>query len=667
MILGNSAITAGTGFGNLNDPNYNSVGLLLTGAGGTNGATNNTFLDSSPYGQTVTRNGDVTQGSFTPYLGYYGAYFDGTSDTVTFTGSAGPQGTEDFTVEMYVYITTMGGNFPRLFESTVVNTWQLYLSNGVLTYAQNNVAGILSFDISALTNQWLHICVTRSGTAARMFVNGVLRAYTASGGTNFASSTAWRSANEGGGIIGYISNFRVVRGAVVSDYSTSVTATGTTVFTPPVNPLTAVANTSLLSFQSNRFIDNSLNNWPVTISGDTRVVHFNPFTWNGGPYTTTFNGGSMYFDGSGDYLTAASNATTTLTANFTIEFWVYRPASGNNFFFTLGDSFTSTGIEVYIGSTGSALIVYSNGANRISSATLPAVGTWSHVAVVRAGTTVTLYLNGSSLGTWTSSATFSGTTYIGAEFYNGSVTGVCTGYISNVRLVNGTAVYTAAFTPPTQPLQPVPNTVLLLNGTNAGIVDRSENNNLVTVGNTSLSTAQTRFNPTSIFFDGTGDYLTTIDNPAWSLLTSNFTIEFWYNPTSIAANHILVQQGADVNNRWILYWSTTTGMSFDVASASSTIIACRQGATTGWTAGTWYYVTLVRNGNVFTIYRNGVSIATLTDTDSIPDFNGLLYIGGGNFVGDASLNGYIDDLRITPGVARYTANFTPPTYSPLGF
>jgi hypothetical protein len=287
--------------------------------------------------------------------------------------------------------------------------------------------------------------------------------------------------------------------------------------------------------------------------------------------------------------------------------------------------------------------------------------------VVRAGTTVTLYLNGSSLGTWTSSATFSGTTYIGAEFYNGSVTGVCTGYISNVRLVNGTAVYTAAFTPPTQPLQPVPNTVLLLNGTNAGIVDRSENNNLVTVGNTSLSTAQTRFNPTSIFFDGTGDYLTTIDNPAWSLLTSNFTIEFWYNPTSIAANHILVQQGADVNNRWILYWSTTTGMSFDVASASSTIIACRQGATTGWTAGTWYYVTLVRNGNVFTIYRNGVSIATLTDTDSIPDFSGLLYVGGGNLSGDTSLNGYIDDLRITPGVARYTSNFTPPTYSPLGF
>jgi hypothetical protein len=280
-----------------------------------------------------------------------------------------------------------------------------------------------------------------------------------------------------------------------------------------------------------------------------------------------------------------------------------------------------------------------------------------------------MYVNGTSVATATSSATIgnnSESITVGRDNVSGGRF-FFTGYLSGLRIINGTEVYTSNFTPPTQPLQPVLNTVLLLNGTNAGIVDRSENNNLVTVGNTSLSTAQTRFNPTSIFFDGTGDYLTTIDNPAWSLLTSNFTIEFWYNPTSIAANHILVQQGADVNNRWILYWSTTTGMSFDVASASSTIIACRQGATTGWTAGTWYYVTLVRNGNVFTIYRNGVSIATLTDTDSIPDFSGLLYVGGGNLSGDTSLNGYIDDLRITPGVARYTSNFTPPTYSPLGF
>ena len=667
MILGNVAITAGTGFGNLNDPNYNNVGLLLTGAGGTNGATNNTFLDSSPYGQTVTRNGDVTQGSFTPYLGYYGAYFDGSGDYLSINYSSGSTIAGDFTWETWAWDTGATA-FGTLLGWRTGSPWQGFLiqrnNNNNLSVNINQSGGLTITQTSNtyLTNQWNHVALVRSGSTVTLYVNGTSAGSGTYSGSFNPGTSYWIGSDPLNNIAttqiqGYISNQRFVNG----------TAVYTSNFTPSTTPLTAIANTTLLTCQSNRFIDNSPNNFAITRNGNVTVTHFNPFTWNGGPYTTTFNGGSMYFDGSGDYLTAASNATTTLTANFTIEFWVYRPASGNNFFFTLGDSFTSTGIEVYIGSTGSALIVYSNGANRISSATLPAVGTWSHVAVVRAGTTVTLYLNGSSLGTWTSSATFSGTTYIGAEFYNGSVTGVCTGYISNVRLVNGTAVYTAAFTPPTQPLQPVPNTVLLLNGTNAGIVDRSENNNLVTVGNTSLSTAQTRFNPTSIFFDGTGDYLTTIDNPAWSLLTSNFTIEFWYNPTSIAANHILVQQGADVNNRWILYWSTTTGMSFDVASASSTIIACRQGATTGWTAGTWYYVTLVRNGNVFTIYRNGVSIATLTDTDSIPDFSGLLYVGGGNLSGDTSLNGYIDDLRITPGVARYTSNFTPPTYSPLGF
>ena len=147
------------------------------------------------------------------------------------------------------------------------------------------------------------------------------------------------------------------------------------------------------------------------------------------------------------------SAPLSLAGNFTIEMWVYRAVSGNNYFFGLGDSSTSTGIEGYLGSTGTALNVFSNNAVRITSSTVPAITTWAHFAVVRSGSTVTMYLNGVSLGTWTSSATFSGAFYVGAEFYTGSVTGSMNGYIDDLRLTNGYARYTANFTPPTSALQ----------------------------------------------------------------------------------------------------------------------------------------------------------------------------------------------------------------------
>jgi hypothetical protein len=320
--------------------------------------------------------------------------------------------------------------------------------------------------------------------------------------------------------------------------------------------------------------------------------------------------------------------------------------------------------------------VYSNGANRISSATLPAVGTWSHVAVVRAGTTVTLYLNGSSLGTWTSSATFSGTTYIGAEFYNGSVTGVCTGYISNVRLVNGTAVYTAAFTPPTQPLQPVPNTVLLLNGTNAGIVDRSENNNLVSGSGSQLSTAQTKFNATSLYIPGTsGSAVTFPYTAASNFLTTTFTIEAWVYviARSAAETPIFSQTVTNVGSFAALNFAllNTGELSFAVRPTTGGSVTSMAGGSVP--LATWTYVAVSVNAGSARIFVNGTQVGSTTSftlmAATLPVFNGVGGLGNGYnaSAGANTLNGYIDDLVVTRGVSKYNANFTPPTYSPLGF
>ena len=194
-----------------------------------------------------------------------------------------------------------------------------------------------------------------------------------------------------------------------------------------------------------------------------------------------FEGGSVEFDGTGDYLSVPSSSDFSLDGDFTIEMWLYRAAAGNNYFFTLGDSFTATGLEAYIGSSGSALNVYSNGVAEITSATVPSVSTWAHLAVVRSGTTITLYLDGVSLGTWTSvSTTFSGDLYIGAEFYNSSITGVMNGYISNFRIVKGTAVYTTGFTPPSVALAKVAGTSILTALGTTPLIDQSFSSHTIT-------------------------------------------------------------------------------------------------------------------------------------------------------------------------------------------
>jgi hypothetical protein len=299
------------------------------------------------------------------------------------------------------------------------------------------------------------------------------------------------------------------------------TAVYTSAFTPPTESLTAISGTILLTCQSNRFVDNSSNAHSITATGTPKVVPFSPF-----PQTTAYtqsvvNQGSVKFDGTGDYLSVASDTSLSLDGDFTIEWWMNRTYSVVDSFFTLGDSKLSTGIELYAGNSGNTFIAYSGDAVKISSSTVPAVNGWSHVALVRDGTTITMYLDGQSLGTWTSaSATFSGNLYIAAEFYNSVLTGstVLTGYISNFRVVKGSALYTADFTVPTEPLTNITNTSLLTCQAN-GFVDNSSNAHTITVNGNPERTTNVPFGERSVEFDGSSDYLTLASDSSLSFGT----------------------------------------------------------------------------------------------------------------------------------------------------
>jgi hypothetical protein len=225
--------------------------------------------------------------------------------------------------------------------------------------------------------------------------------------------------------------------------------------------------------------------------------------------------------------------------------------------------------------------------------------------------------------------------------------------------------------------QPVPNdpylytnTVLLLHGdgTNGStnIVDSSKvagsPKAVTAVGNAQISTAQSKFGGSSIAFDGTGDALTTPDNSAFDLGGSSFIAETWVYPTSNTGLRILYVKrtipspgianiALAINAGVATFWASSGISSWDIIG----------GMTFGTPAlNAWSHIAVVRNGSSFTGYLNGVGTSLGSSSGVISTTSSSVSIGG-DADGSSSFAGYIDDLRITKGVARYTANFTPPT------
>jgi hypothetical protein len=181
-------------------------------------------------------------------------------------------------------------------------------------------------------------------------------------------------------------------------------------------------------------------------------------------------------------------------------------------------------------------------------------------------------------------------------------------------------------------------------------------NNLETVGNAQISTAQTKFGSGSMYFDGTGDYLLGRANQTGVFGTGNFTIEAWiYTTVSSGTQCIFDTRTTD---------ASATGIFFGLYSANALLIYISGTVLSGGTvsANTWTHVAVVRNGSTMTGYLNGTSVVSGTRSNNLTDTN--LQIGSSPLVTGSTINsfsGYIDDLRITNGIARYTSNFTPAT------
>jgi hypothetical protein len=215
------------------------------------------------------------------------------------------------------------------------------------------------------------------------------------------------------------------------------------------------------------------------------------------------------------------------------------------------------------------------------------------------------------------------------------------------------------FTPPTSPLTAVTNTSLLLNFTNGSILDSTGKNDLETVGDAQISTSVKQFGTGSLKFDGTGDYLKAPATVLNDFGSGNFTVEFWlYTGAFTNAYITLYENNYATSPNLTFQQNGSTGVMSVYINGASVILTSSNADTTG----SWVHYAAVRNGTSVVLYRNGTSVASSTYSGNVGNTAVPLYIGGSpNGGGTYNLNGYIDDLRITKGVARYTSAFTPPS------
>jgi hypothetical protein len=572
-----------------------------------------------------------------------------------------PNANQTYTIECWIYLPTINA-------SGGIVGWGAQSTNAATAIRINDAGtGFIHYwwandldtgNIGLTANTWNHVVAQFDGTTRAIYLNGVRRASDTPSARNVTTvnnvTIGSNFNNTAQTLRGYISNLRIVQGVVYTGTPATITV--------PTQPLTQVAGTGLLTCQSARHRDNSVNNYTVASAGTGSVQRFQPFN-PPAAYTPAAYGGSAYFDGTGDSLQTTNNPLLNLPGDFTIELWAYFTVlSGNRILLERWASTTSGTWQLYWRGTGTSIVWYVVDTIIIQdpSATTIAVNTWNHIAVSRSGTTVRMFINGVQVGSATNSNTLTNTQTLSVGRQASTGTNDFIGYMCDVR-ITASALYTSNFTPPTQPLQPVANTQYLLNVNNAAIYDRTGTNDLETLGNAQTVTSVRRLGAGCMYFDGNGDYLTAPTSDAFRF-PGDFTIEFWANPSSFAIIGVLFDTRSS--------GTSTTGISASFGTDGRLNYfadnATRITSSAAYSTGTWLYVTIVRSSGVTTMYVNGSSVGTYSAATNYSD--GTFTIGTtiDNRAATTTLkyNGYLDNFQITKS-ARYTANFTTPVDNPI--
>ena len=661
--------------------NSNQTTMLLK-ASGNNGTNVSGITDASSSSQSIFGTGNIATQAFTPYHpGGYSAYFDDVGDNLLTDYSSGLHLSGDFTIECWFWPENRGGMILNHGGGSGIAwaSFELVNQSDGINFAASSAN--TSYDIGSETGAtgrigtvelftWNHLAVTREGNVYRGFVNGVegytqtlsLTPYNTSTrglaiGSNYSST--WGNASNISSVIkGYVSDVRIVKG----------TALYTGDFTPPTERLTAVSGTTFLGCHLPYLADGSSSPHSISVTGSTYLERFGPYDHS--VYRPSSHGSSVYFDGTNDALRTDDDTSLSLgTSDFAIEAWIYPSDTTTEYRAIISDNaYGQNSGSWCIYQYGTRLQISANtGSGGLGINTLGASGNtlikpnmWQHIAFTRSGNTARLFHNGVQVGSDTTLSTnfTDDQILIGANNHAGGYPAYeFTGFISDVRVVKGSAVRTSAFTPPTLPLSDITNTKLLTLRGSPNIYNATGSSNVITLGgDAKSSTAQTKYADASILLDGSGDFLTVADDYNLDFRRFPFTMEGWYKADTTSGDHYIISSSGGTYNAGPSHFGVNIYQgNWRVGGFNDKLIGgIGSGVNTGIDTS-WHHFAWTHNNRQIQFFVDGAQVGSTVDVSS-DTFNcdGSFVIGGYHSnTGYGNWDGYLEDIRITKGLCRY--------------
>lgn len=380
-----------------------------------------------------------------------------------------------------------------------------------------------------------------------------------------------------------------------------------------------------------------------------------------------FGGSSAYFDADGDRLHI--EGTNIIGTAFTHECWVYVTSLAfQRQILTQDDgSSNNQGSQFRIRTNGTVDFVYWTSSSRASAAVLNSTGTvslntWTHLAAVWTGSTLTIYKNGSSIASTSVSSMYQSTAGFAIGGFYGLGADPFAGYIDEVR-ISKTARYTSNFTAPTTPFTNDDNTLLLLHMDGSYLTNNFYDDNGIRLpkpmtnnnSNAKLSTTQAKFGGTSLVCDGNFDFVTTRWDQTYSELafgTGDFTAECWAYLSGNSTGQILISLR-----------NASAGQYSNMLAVGGGYLEWSDGtawrlSTTTFPINQWVHVAVTRTSGTLRLFQNGTQVYSATNTVNLTGARPY-YIGSADD-GSYSTNGYIDEVRVS-NISRYSSAFTPST------
>ena len=407
-----------------------------------------------------------------------------------------------------------------------------------------------------------------------------------------------------------------------------------------------------------------------------------------------FGTASLLLDGDGDLASAADDGDFDFgSGDFTVEGFFRISSLGNNTFFSHWENGDAAGQSFYL--------VHFNGSNtlrfayRLTTGLVEATYTWEpstntfyHIAVVRYGTTLKVYIDGVAV----ISDSVSTTSLIASEdpfrigAFNDATTASPTlewefaGHVDEVRVTKGQARYIANFVPTTsafeatdataQTQDPYFSNVKFLSSfdgsdgdtTTSGLDESSSDLDLTYNSGDELSTTQKKFGTTSLYV---ADNVIISSSDGFNMGTGEFTIEGWYYFTSFSNSFSIYDQwngsatGAGNVQMWMSHSAAGKVKWYYVGSS-----LLQSNAT--MSSGQWYHIAFVRESGTLKMYFNGALDSNTQSFSGQFGKTGTVYLGDQHAGGGGAPQYFVDELRVTKGTARYTAAFAAPTAAFLG-